>query len=137
MGWKELQCNIEWPICFQQLRKQKTNEEDLEVWVFRDEGGPKMITDYLEGRSRKSLKIKEESNSEGKLVIGRIPHICDVKSYKERQEANNREIELGEFDMGLRRLNKNLEGLLNISSAEFFRRATANNSFFFLSSRKH
>ena len=33
-GWSELKCNIEWPICFQQLRKQKTNEEDLEVWVF-------------------------------------------------------------------------------------------------------
>ena len=70
-------------------------------------------------------------------MIGRIPHICDVKSYEERQEANNREIELDEFDMGLRRFNKNLEGLLHLSSAEFFRRATASHSFFFVSPRKN
>ena len=89
---------MEWPICFHQLRKHKTDDEDIEVWVFKDENGPRLISDYFDLRHRKTYKANEDSREESKkLMIGRIPHICDFNSYREKQEAVNRGRELEEF----------------------------------------
>jgi hypothetical protein len=52
-------------------------ETDQEIWVFKDENGPQLITDYLALNGRNSVKLNKEY-TENKLVIGRMPHICDV-----------------------------------------------------------
>lgn len=64
-------------------------ETDQEIWVFKDENGPQLITDYLTLNGRNSVKLNKEY-TENKLVIGRMPHICDVESYEQKKEANNR-----------------------------------------------
>lgn len=57
MKWKEVSCNVDWPICFQQLKKQKHDDIDIDVWVFKEQGGPKIIFDYL---SKKQKTLKED-----------------------------------------------------------------------------
>lgn len=60
-------------------------DEDVEVWVFKDETGPRLISDYFPLKVKKTSqanhKVEDFRDPEKKIIIGRIPHICDISSY--------------------------------------------------------
>ena len=54
---RKVQCNPKWTVCHQFLNNQKLRQQESPVWVFRQEGPPKMIKDYLD------LKLKGQKPS--------------------------------------------------------------------------
>lgn len=65
---------------------------DVDIWTFRDYDGPRMIHDYLSMKQNKKKSqnlIEDGRDPEKKLVIGRIPHICQSgKSGKLKWKGN-------------------------------------------------
>lgn len=49
-------CSPKWPICHQLLQKNRVHQLESEVWVFKEEGGPRIIEGYLDVK-RKSQKL--------------------------------------------------------------------------------
>lgn len=98
--WKEAQCSEEWPICIQQLKKYKHCDQEIDVWVLKEEGPPKFIKDYLIEKQRKTQKPPEDASEEFKrLLIGRVPHICNGRASQARcKEIDG--IELSELSEG-------------------------------------
>lgn len=43
----QINCDPTWPICHQQLQKNKIEQIDPDPWVFKEEGPPKFIQNYL------------------------------------------------------------------------------------------
>ncbi len=78
----QITCDPKWPICHQQLQKNRVDQIDPDPWVLKEEGPPKIIENYLELMT-KSQKIHREDNREEnkKLVIGRMPHTCSPHAY--------------------------------------------------------
>jgi hypothetical protein len=66
---------------------------EIETWTFKEEGPPKIINDYLILKKKSSFKPLEDSRSEERrMIIGRIPHICDVKGYDKKQKIEKESI---------------------------------------------
>lgn len=80
--YTQIPCNPKWPICHQQLQKNRIQQVDPEIWVFKEEGPPRMIENYLEAKIKGVKIFKEDDRSEvKKLKIGRVPHICLPEAY--------------------------------------------------------
>lgn len=51
---------------------------DSEVWVFKEDGPPKFIDNYLEARLKGSKAFREDSRDKlKKMLAGRTYHICN------------------------------------------------------------
>jgi hypothetical protein len=76
-------CNPEWPICYQLLQKNKVEQLDSEVWIFKEDGPPKLIENYLDSKLKGVKLFREDGRDrEKRLMTGRTPHICNPKTYE-------------------------------------------------------
>lgn len=50
----KMSCNPKWPICHEQLHRNKVQLIDPEPWVIKEEGPPRIIDNYLESKSKQT-----------------------------------------------------------------------------------
>jgi hypothetical protein len=75
-------CNPEWPICYQLLQKNKIEQLDSDVWIFKEDGPPKMFENYLDSKLKGVKPFYEDGRDKMKrLIAGRTPHICNPRTY--------------------------------------------------------
>jgi hypothetical protein len=75
-------CSLEYPICYQLLQKNKVEQLDSEVWIFKADGPPTIIDNYLESKLKGVKPFREDRRDElKKLITGRTPHICNPSFY--------------------------------------------------------
>lgn len=123
-------CNPEWPICYQLLQKNKVEQLDSEVWVFREDGPPKLIDNYLDSKLKGVKLFREDGRDrEKRLMTGRTPHICNPRTY-ELIKGKRAEIELSDYDSETNSFELTVDSPLNDVSLKFLRSATIMNSTF-------
>lgn len=75
-------CDPDWPICFQLLQKNKVEQLDSEIWVFKEDGPPRIIEGYLDSVLKGVRPFREDGRDKlKKMIAGRTPHICNPRTY--------------------------------------------------------
>lgn len=103
---------------------------DSEVWIFKEDGPPKIIENYLDSKLKGVKLFREDGrNLEKRLLTGRTPHICNPRTY-ELIKGKPAEIELSDYDSETNSYEISADSLLNDISLKFLRSATIMNSTF-------
>jgi hypothetical protein len=112
------------------LQKNKIEQLDSDVWIFKEDGPPKLIENYLESKLKGIKLFREDArDKEKKLMTGRTPHICNPSTY-DLMKGKRAEIELSDYDSETNSFEIPVDSLLNEISLKFLRSATIINSTF-------
>jgi len=55
-----VKCSPKWPICHQLLQKNRVHQLESEIWVFKEEGGPRVIEGYLDAKLKNHKLFRED-----------------------------------------------------------------------------